>query len=218
MRPVSGDIRFVRSYPLSSFGHVQNFERTPPDKYVRCVKVSHALVCGLSGSRAVCPVLVRSASCRYPVCVRLSPFDLSCERSTAGQVTEFPGRVPHVYSVIVQPTLCPFLIRYMFVLSVRHYVTRTFVDRSLSVTCSVRMRSLRLPRRSSPPLRRLNIYFSHTFCTRIIKLSKLRIIPILLVRMCTLMRFCVYGSSLNKQKQTKIKTIFYMYSWCLVWL
>ena len=52
MRPVTGDIRFVRSYPLASFGHVQNFEQTPPDKYVRRVNVTHALVCGLSGSHA----------------------------------------------------------------------------------------------------------------------------------------------------------------------
>ena len=34
-------------------------------------------------------------------------------------------------------------------------VTHTLVSRPLSVTCSVRMRSLRLPRRHSPPLRRL---------------------------------------------------------------
>ena len=70
MRPVSGDIRFVRSYPLASFGHNQNFERTPPDKYVQWVNVNRALVCGLSGSRAVCPVLVRFVqfSCvRHPV-------------------------------------------------------------------------------------------------------------------------------------------------------
>ena len=48
---------------------------------------------------AVCLVLVRSASCRYPVCIRWCPFDLTCERSTTGHVTvktEFPGRVPHV--------------------------------------------------------------------------------------------------------------------------
>ena len=70
MCPVSGDIPFVQSYPLASFGHVQNFERTPLDKYVRWVKVTHALVCGLSGSRAVCPVRMLSASCRYPVCIR----------------------------------------------------------------------------------------------------------------------------------------------------
>ena len=56
MRSVSGDIRFVRSYPLASFGHVQNFERTQPDLYVRWMNVTHALVCGFSGSRAVCPV------------------------------------------------------------------------------------------------------------------------------------------------------------------
>ena len=74
----------------------------------------------MSGSRAVCPVLMRSASCRYPVCIRLCPFDLSCERSTTGQVTEFPGRVPHAHSVIVQRTFCPFLILYVFVLSFIH--------------------------------------------------------------------------------------------------
>ena len=65
MRSVSGDIRFALSYPLASFGHVQNFERTPPDKYVRWMNVTctHALVCGLSGSSAVCQVLMRLASC-----------------------------------------------------------------------------------------------------------------------------------------------------------
>ena len=70
MRPLSGDIRFVRSFPLASFGHVQNFERTPPDNYVWLVNVTHVFLCGLSGSRAVCPVLMRLASCRYPVCIR----------------------------------------------------------------------------------------------------------------------------------------------------
>ena len=108
MRFVSCDIRFVRSYPLASFGHVQNFELTPPDKYVRWMNVTHTLVCGLSGSRAVCPVLMRSSSFRYPVCIRLCPFDFSCERSTTGQVTAFPGRVTHAHSVIVQRTFCPF--------------------------------------------------------------------------------------------------------------
>ena len=46
-------------------------------------------------------------------------------------------------------------------------VTRTFVDRSLLVTCSVRMRSLRLPRRSLLPLRQLpspDKQFLHIFC------------------------------------------------------
>ena len=52
MRSVSGNIRFVRSYPLASFGRVQNFERTPPDKDVRWMNVFCALVCGLSGSHA----------------------------------------------------------------------------------------------------------------------------------------------------------------------
>ena len=52
MRSVSGDVRFVRSYPLASFEHVQNFERTPPDKDVRWMNVTRAFVCGLSGSRS----------------------------------------------------------------------------------------------------------------------------------------------------------------------
>ena len=65
MRSVSGDIRFVWSFPLATFGHVQNFEPTPPDKYIRWMNVTHALVCGFCGSPAVCPVLMRSASCRY---------------------------------------------------------------------------------------------------------------------------------------------------------
>ena len=144
MRPVPGDIRFVRSYPLESSGHVQNFEWTPPDIYERWVNVIHASVCGLCGSRAVCPVLMRSASCRYPVCIPLCPFDLSCERSTARQFKECPGRVRHVLSV-------SYTVHIRFV----HYtsVTRTFIDRSLSVTCSVHMHTLQLPRRSSPPLR-----------------------------------------------------------------
>ena len=34
------------------------------------MNVTHALECGLSGSRTVCPVLMRFASCRYPVSVR----------------------------------------------------------------------------------------------------------------------------------------------------
>ena len=112
MRYVSGNIRFVWSYPLANFGHVQNFKRTPPDKNVRWMNVTRALVCGLSGSRAVCPFLMRSASCRCPVCIRYWPFDLNCDRSTTGQVTEFPRQVPHGHSVFVQRTFCPFLIPY----------------------------------------------------------------------------------------------------------
>ena len=74
----------------------------------------------LSGSHAVFPVLMRSASCRYPVCICWCLFDLSCEWSTAGQVKEFPWLVPHVHSVIVQSTFCPFLIRHIIVLFVIH--------------------------------------------------------------------------------------------------
>ena len=40
--------------------------------------------------------------------------------SNTGQVTEFPGRVTREHSVIIQRTFCPFLIRYIFVLSVIH--------------------------------------------------------------------------------------------------
>ena len=105
MHYVSGIICFVRSYPLASFGHVQNFERMPPDKNVRWMNVSRALVCSLSGSRAVCEVLMRSASWRYPICI--------CS-------TKFPGRVPHAHSVFEKRTFCTFLIRYIFVLSVIH--------------------------------------------------------------------------------------------------
>ena len=47
-------------------------------------------------------------------------YDRSCERSTTGQVTEFPGREPHAYSVIVQGMFCAYLIRYIFVMSVIH--------------------------------------------------------------------------------------------------
>ena len=49
----------VRKYPfclvlsVESFGHVQNFKRTPPDKEVRWMNISCALVCGLSVSRAL---------------------------------------------------------------------------------------------------------------------------------------------------------------------
>ena len=70
MRSVSGEICFVRSYPLASFGHVQNFELTPLDKDVRCMKVTCVLVCGLCDSLVVCPVVMRLASCRYPICIR----------------------------------------------------------------------------------------------------------------------------------------------------
>ena len=62
------------------------------------------------------------------------------------QVTEFPGRVPHAHSVIVQRTFCVYYtvkIRFVRYTS----VTRTLVGRSLPVTCSVRMHSLRLLRR-----------------------------------------------------------------------
>ena len=56
MCSVSGDVRFVWSYPLASFKDVQNLEQTPPDKDVGWMNVSYA----------VCLVLVRQTSCMYP--------------------------------------------------------------------------------------------------------------------------------------------------------
>ena len=53
------------------------------------MNVTHALVCSLSRSRAVCTVLLRLASCRYPLCIHWCLLYLSFERSTTGQVTEF---------------------------------------------------------------------------------------------------------------------------------
>ena len=109
MRSVLGDVSCFLSNPFASFGNVQNFERTPPDKYVRWMNITHALVCCLSGSRVVCLFCMRLASCRYPVC---------CERSTTEQATEIPGRVAHAHSVIVQRQFCPFLILQIFALSI----------------------------------------------------------------------------------------------------
>ena len=107
MCSVSGVIRFIRSYPLTSFGHIQNFERTPPDKDVRWMNVTRALVCGLSGSHAVCTFLMRSASCRYPLCIRWCPFDLRCERSTTRHLLEFPDKhFSHFF--------CPFGVRSLY--------------------------------------------------------------------------------------------------------
>ena len=100
------------------------------------MNVTHGLVCGLSGSRAVCQVLMRSHVC-------IDVRSTSCEWSTAGQVK----------TVSPRSTACSFCDRSANVLSVSytvhihfvHYtsVTRRFVDRSLSVTCLVRMRSLK---------------------------------------------------------------------------
>ena len=49
---------------------------------------------------AVCPVLVRSASCRYPVCIRLCPFDLGYERSTTGHVKRLKRSSPDEYRML----------------------------------------------------------------------------------------------------------------------
>ena len=80
MSSMSGDIHFVRSYPLATFGHVQNFERTPPDKDVRWMNVTRALVCGLSSSRAVCLALmrfVRFSYVRHPVGILYVSIDVN---------------------------------------------------------------------------------------------------------------------------------------------
>ena len=136
--PHAGNASRVRWYPFCPVLSVGKFWtcsklRMDATRYIYelWVNVTHALVCGLYGSRAVCPVLMRSASCRYPVCIRWCPFDRSCERSTARQVKECPGRVRQVHSVIVQPTFCPFLIRYIFVLSIIHLLHA----RLLTVLC-----------------------------------------------------------------------------------
>ena len=139
MRSVSGDIRFVRSYPLASFGrHLINMS-------VGWTLLMRS-VCGLSGSRVVCPVDMRSAPCRYPVCIRWCPFDLSCEGINYRTGNRVRG----------MSTACAFCDHSTNVMSVSYTVnirfvgytsvTLTLVDRSLSVTCSVRMRSLQLPR------------------------------------------------------------------------
>ena len=77
MCSMSCSIRFVRSYPLASFGHVQSFKWTPPDKDFRWTNVSCALVCGLSDYRAS-GILYVSVDVRSTRVV---------ERSTSGHVT-----------------------------------------------------------------------------------------------------------------------------------
>ena len=78
----------------------------------------------------------------------------SCERSTTGQATEFPRGIPSAfcdrstYVLTVSYTVQTRSVRFTS-------VTRTLVDSSLSVPCSLRMRSLRLPRRPLPPRRQL---------------------------------------------------------------
>ena len=107
--------------------------RIPLDKDVRWMNVILALVCGLSGSCVVCLVLMRSASCRYPVSSR------------------------NVLSIC-------YMVHIRFVRYTSF--TCTLVDRSLSVTCPVRMRSLLLPR-PSPPRRLppLDKHFFTLFCS-----------------------------------------------------
>ena len=77
MRSASGNICFVWSCPLASFGHVQNFKQTPLDKDVWWMNLSCALVCGLSGPRAS-GILYVSVDVRTTGVV---------EQSTSGHVT-----------------------------------------------------------------------------------------------------------------------------------
>ena len=81
-------------------------------------------------------------------------------------------RVPTVFMVEILCTLTVLSLRVhgdhsaCAALSRYASVTRAFVDRSLSITCSVHMRSLRA-RRSSPHLRQLpppDKQFLHIFC------------------------------------------------------
>ena len=119
------------------------------------MNVTHALVCGLSGSRVVCPVLMRSA-CMYPLIMLMSvlPKFRTVNYRTSKRVS-WMG------------TPCSFCDRSMNVLSVSYTVhipfvgytsvIRMLVGHSLSVTCLVRMHSLRLP----PSLDK---HFLHFFC------------------------------------------------------
>ena len=119
-----------------------------------------ALVCGLSGCHAGFPILMRSASCRYPVYIRWSPFDLSCERINYRTGNRVPGT----------SSACAFCDHSTNVLSVFYVVhirfvrytsiALTLVDCSLPVICPVRMCSLQLLRRLTSP----DKHFLHFFC------------------------------------------------------
>ena len=133
------------------------------------MNVTRELVCGLSGSRTVCPVLMRSASCRYPDCM----YPLMSVRPDLWTVNYRTGnRVPRTNIA------CAFFDRSMDVLSVSYTVhircarytpvTRTLVDRS----CPLLVRYLCAPYDFRDDLHRLrddfhhriNIFFLHFFC------------------------------------------------------
>ena len=118
---------------------------------------------------AVCPVLVRFVRFslfRHPVGILYVSVDVRLTSVVNGQYRT-GNRVSWAR------TACAFCDRSTNVLSVSYTVhirfvrytsaTHTLVDRSLSVTCLVPMRSLRLPRRHSPPLRRLPSPCKHFF-------------------------------------------------------
>ena len=116
--------------------------------------------CGLSGSHAFGILWV---SCMYPLMsFRPELRTVNCRTgkrvSPTSAACSFCDRSANVLSV-------PYTVHIRFVRYTS--VTRTFGDRSLSVASLVRMHSLRLPRRSSQPLRRLpspDKQFLHIFC------------------------------------------------------
>ena len=151
-RSVSGDIRFVRSYPLNMFKTSNGRHRLigPVGERYSCVRY------------AVCPVVVRIVrfSCvQHPVGILYVSVDV-CERINYRTGNRVPGT----------STACAFCDHSTNVLSVSYTVhirfvrytsvTLTLVDRSLSITCSVRMRSLQHLRRLPSPDKQ----FLHFFC------------------------------------------------------
>ena len=76
-----------------------------------------SLVWGLSCCREVCPVLMRLLSCRYHVCIRLFPFNLSGERISYRTGNRDPGT----------STACAFCDNSTNVLSVSYTVHIRFV-------------------------------------------------------------------------------------------
>ena len=119
---------------------------------------------------AVCPVLLQFVllSCvRHPVGILFVSVDVRSVNYRTGKIVSwaitacaFCGRSTNVLSVT-------YTVHIRSVRVTCTSITRTLVGRSLSVTCLVRMRSLRLLRRQVPPLRRLpspDEHFMQIFC------------------------------------------------------
>ena len=101
------------------------------------------------------------------LCALVLCFNNAKIKVTEGISKRFPGRVQHAHSVIVQLMFCPFLIRYIFVMSVIHLLHVRLLTVFLYSTCLVCKHSLRLLGRHSPPLRRLpspDKHFLHFVC------------------------------------------------------